>query len=42
MGRRELARAMVRWERPIQVALGVALVAIGAWDLWVNLPQVLG
>jgi cytochrome c-type biogenesis protein len=39
---RDLARAMVRWERPIQLVLGVALIAIGAWDLWTNLPQVLG
>jgi cytochrome c-type biogenesis protein len=39
---RELARAMVRWERPLQLGLGVLLVAIGAWDLWVNLPQVIG
>ena len=39
---RDLARTMVRWERPIQVVLGVALIAIGAWDLWNNLPQVLG
>jgi cytochrome c-type biogenesis protein len=39
---RELARAMVRWERPLQLVLGSALVAIGAWDLWVNLPQVIG
>ena len=39
---RELARALVRWERPLQVVLGVVLVAIGAWDLWVNLPQVMG
>lgn len=39
---RDLARAMVRWERPLQLVLGVALVAIGAWDLWVNLPQVMG
>lgn len=38
----ELARALVRWERPLQVVLGVALVAIGTWDLSVNLPQVLG
>jgi cytochrome c biogenesis protein CcdA len=38
---RDLARAIVRWERPIQLVLGVALIAIGAWDLWVNLPQVL-
>lgn len=38
---RELASALVRWERPLQVVLGAALVVIGAWDLWVNLPQVL-
>lgn len=38
----EMARAMLRWERAIQVVLGAALVAIGAWDLWVNLPQVIG
>lgn len=36
-----LARAMVRWERPIQVALGAALVAIGIWDLSANLPNLL-
>jgi cytochrome c-type biogenesis protein len=39
---RDLARAMVQWERPLQVVLGVALVVIGAWDLWTNLPQVIG
>lgn len=39
---RELARAMVRWERPLQLLLGAALVVIGTWDLWVNLPQVIG
>ena len=39
---RELARAMVRWERPLQVVLGAALIVIGVWDLWVNLPQVIG
>jgi cytochrome c-type biogenesis protein len=39
---RELARALVRWERPLQVVLGVILVAIGLWDLSVNLPQVSG
>lgn len=38
---KELARAVVRWERPLQVVMGALLVAIGAWDLWVNLPQVL-
>jgi cytochrome c-type biogenesis protein len=39
---RELARAMVRWERPLQLVLGAALVGIGVWDLWINLPQVIG
>jgi hypothetical protein len=32
----------LRWERPLQVALGAALVVVGGWDLWSNLPQVLG
>jgi hypothetical protein len=27
----------VRWERPIQLVLGLALVAIGVWDLANNL-----
>ena len=39
---RELARAMVRWERPLQLALGVILIVVGVWDLSVNLPQVIG
>ena len=39
---REIARALVRWERPLQVVIGAALVAIGAWDLSVNVPQLLG
>lgn len=39
---RELARALVRWERPLQVVTGVALVVIGVWDLSLNLPQLLG
>jgi hypothetical protein len=39
---RELAAAALRWERPLQLVLGAALIAIGAWDLWVNLPQVIG
>jgi cytochrome c-type biogenesis protein len=29
----QLARALVRWERPLQLVIGVALVAIGLWDL---------
>lgn len=39
---RDLASAVIRWERPLQLVMGVALVAVGAWDLSVNLPQVLG
>ena len=34
---RQLASAIVRWERPIQLVLGLALVAIGVWDLSNNL-----
>lgn len=30
---RELARAMIRWERPLQLVMGAALVAIGVWEL---------
>jgi cytochrome c-type biogenesis protein len=37
----ELARAMIRWERPIQIVLGAALVLIGIWDLAVNLDLIL-
>lgn len=36
-----LARAMVRWERPLQLVVGAALVVIGAWDLAANLPNLL-
>lgn len=36
-----VARAMVRWERPLQVVLGAVLIGIGAWDLSVNLPNLL-
>jgi cytochrome c-type biogenesis protein len=39
---RSLARGALRWERPLQVILGVTLIAVGLWDLSVNLPQVLG
>jgi cytochrome c-type biogenesis protein len=39
---RSLARAALRWERPLQLVLGAALVAVGLWDLSVNLPQVIG
>lgn len=38
----EVARAVVRWERPLQLALGVILIAVGSWDLSVNLPGVIG
>jgi len=37
----QLARAVVRWERPLQLVLGTALVAVGVWDLTVNLPLIL-
>lgn len=37
-----IARALVRRERLLQVVLGAALVLIGAWDLAVNLPNLLG
>ena len=37
----DLARAMIRWERPIQVVLGAGLVVIGAWDLAANLDLLL-
>jgi cytochrome c-type biogenesis protein len=37
----ELARALVHWERPIQVVLGGALVAVGLWDLASNVELLL-
>ena len=37
-----LARAMVRWERPMQLVLGAVLVAVGLWDLSANLPNLIG
>lgn len=36
----QLARALVRHERALQLVLGVALVAVGIWDLTVNLPLI--
>jgi cytochrome c-type biogenesis protein len=36
---RQLAAAIVRWERPIQLVLGAALIAIGVWDLNTNLAN---
>jgi cytochrome c-type biogenesis protein len=38
---RAVATALVRYERPVQVVLGLALVAIGVWDLALNLPEIL-
>jgi cytochrome c-type biogenesis protein len=37
-----LARAVSRHERPMQLILGVALLAVGVWDLSVNLPLIIG
>lgn len=38
---REMARWLVRHERPIQLVVGVTLVAVGLWDLSINLPNIL-
>jgi cytochrome c-type biogenesis protein len=38
----QIARAIVRWERPLQLVIGIALVAIGAWDLREQLPNIIG
>jgi cytochrome c-type biogenesis protein len=38
---RQLAAALIRWERPLQVILGAALVGIGVWDLANNLDLLL-
>ncbi len=37
----QLARALVRYERPLQLILGSVLIAVGIWDLSVNLPLIL-
>jgi cytochrome c-type biogenesis protein len=37
----QIARWLVRYERPIQLAVGVILVVVGLWDLSVNLPNIL-
>jgi cytochrome c-type biogenesis protein len=37
----QLTRAVVRYERPLQIVLGVALVAVGVWDLNENLGRIL-
>jgi cytochrome c-type biogenesis protein len=36
------ARAIGRHERPLQLVLGAALLAVGVWDLTVNLPLIVG
>jgi cytochrome c-type biogenesis protein len=38
----QLARAISRYERPLQLVLGAALLAVGVWDLTVNLPRIVG
>ena len=38
----QLARAISRHERPLQLVLGVALLAVGVWDLALNLPLIMG
>lgn len=38
----QLARAMVRYERPLQLGLGLVLVAVGIWDLTINASLILG
>ena len=37
-----LARSFGAHERLIQILMGIGLVAVGAWDLSVNLPLILG
>jgi cytochrome c biogenesis protein CcdA len=38
----QLARAISQHERAIQLVLGAALLAVGVWDLSVNLPLIVG
>jgi cytochrome c-type biogenesis protein len=38
----QLARALVRWERPLQLLIGAALVFIGVWDLRENWRNIVG
>ena len=38
---RDLARLLVRHERPLQIVIGLGLVAVGLWDLATNLPALL-
>lgn len=37
----QLARAAIRFERPLQLVVGAALVAVGVWDLTLNLPHII-
>lgn len=38
----QLARALVRYERPLQLVIGVALVLIGLWDFNENRQNIFG
>lgn len=38
---RVLAGLLVRHERRVQIVAGLALIAVGAWDLSLNLPELL-
>ena len=38
---RDLARLLERYERPLQIVIGLALVAVGTRNLSVNLPAFL-
>ena len=38
---REIARWLISYERPIQLVVGITLVAVGLWDLSINLPNIL-
>lgn len=39
---RQLATFLVRHDRPIQVVIGLALIAVGIWDLSLNAAAILG
>jgi len=38
----QLARAIVQYERPLQLGLGLVLIVVGIWDLAINAPLILG
>ena len=38
---REIASWLIRYERPIQLVVGALLIAVGLWDLSINLPNIL-